>query len=69
MRTILKAILLMNLCSSATAPAMAINRANHDKKEANIHEEEASDSVKHQPLTESSVKLKKFTETVSKCLT
>ena len=45
MRTILKAILLMSLCSSATAPAMAINRANHDKKEANIHEEEASDST------------------------
>ena len=42
MRTILKSILLMSLCSSATAPAMAINRANHDKKEANIHEEEAN---------------------------
>ena len=37
MRTILKAILLMSLCSSATVPAMAINRANHDKKDANIH--------------------------------
>ena len=47
----------MSLCSSATAPAMAINRANHDKEEANIHEEEASDSTRHQPLTESSVKL------------
>ena len=64
MRTILKSILLMSLCSSATAPAMAINRANHDKKEANIHEEdaniheeEASDSTRHQPLTESNVKL------------
>ena len=64
MRTILKSILLMSLCSSATAPAMAINRANHDKKEANIHEEdaniheeEANDSTRHQPLTESSVKL------------
>ena len=57
MRTILKSILLMSLCSSATAPAMAINRANHDKKEANIHEEEASDSTRHQPLTESGVKL------------
>ena len=57
MRTILKAILLMSLCSSATAPAMAINGSNHDKKEENIHEEEASDSTKHQPLTESSVKL------------
>mgnify|MGYP003391146738 CR=1 FL=1 len=57
MRTILKSILLMSLCSSATAPAMAIKRANHDKKEANIHEEEASDSTRHQPLTESSVKL------------
>lgn len=57
MRTILKAILLMSLCSSATAPAMAINRANHDKKDANIHEEETNDSTRHQPLTESSVKL------------
>lgn len=57
MRTILKSILLMSLCSSATAPAMAIKRANHDKKEANIHEEEASDSTRHQPLTESGVKL------------
>ena len=64
MRTILKAILLMSLCSSATAPAMAINEANHNKEEANIHkeeanihEEEASDSTKHQPLTESSIKL------------
>ena len=57
MRTILKSILLMSLCSSATAPAMAINRANHDKKDANIHEEEANDSTRHQPLTESSVKL------------
>lgn len=57
MRTILKSILLMSLCSSATAPAMAIKRANHDKKEANIHEEEASDSTRHQPLTESSMKL------------
>ena len=54
----------MSLCSSATAPAMAINEANHDKEEANIHkeeanihEEEASDSTKHQPLTESSIKL------------
>ena len=51
MRTILKAILLMSLCSSATAPAMAINRANLDKKDANIHEEEANDSTRHQPLT------------------
>lgn len=57
MRTILKSILLMSLCSSATAPAMAINRANHDKKDANIHEEEANDSTRHQPLTESGVKL------------
>ena len=64
MRTILKSIILMSLCSSATAPAMAINEANHDKEEANIHkeeanihEEEASDSTKHQPLTESSIKL------------
>lgn len=57
MRTILKAILLMSLCSSATAPAMAINRANHDKKDTNIHEEETNDSTRHQPLTESSVKL------------
>ena len=54
----------MSLCSSATAPAMAINEANHDKEEANIHkeetnihEEEASVSTKHQPLTESSIKL------------
>ena len=47
----------MSLCSSATVPAMAINRANHDKKDANIHEEEANDSTRHQPLTESSVKL------------
>ena len=45
MRTILKSILLMSLCSSATAPAMAINRANHDKKDANIHEEETKDSL------------------------
>ena len=52
MRTILKAILLMSLCSSATAPAMAINRANHDKKDTNIHEEETNDSTRHQPLTE-----------------
>ena len=52
MRTILKAILLMSLCSSATAPAMAINRANHDKKDGNIHEEETNDSTRHQPLTE-----------------
>lgn len=58
MRTILKSILLMSLCSSATAPAMAINRVNHGKEEtniheeeANIHEEEASDSTRHQPLT------------------
>ncbi|MBS1442842.1 MAG: TonB-dependent receptor, partial [Prevotella sp.] len=57
MRTILKSILLMSLCSSATAPAMALNRANHDKEETNIHEEEENDSTKHQPLTESSVKL------------
>ena len=57
MRTILKSIILMSLCSSATASAMAINEANHDKEEANIHEEEACDSTKHQPLTESSVKL------------
>ena len=57
MRTILKSILLMSLCSSATAPAMAINRANHDKKDANIHEEETNDSTRHQPLTESGVKL------------
>lgn len=57
MRTILKSIILMSLCSSATVPAMAINEANHDKEEANIHEEEASDSTKHQPLTESSIKL------------
>lgn len=57
MRTILKAILLMSLCSSATASAMAINRANHDKKDGNIHEEETNDSTRHQPLTESGVKL------------
>ena len=57
MRTILKSILLMSLCSSATAHARAINSTNYDKKDANIHEEEASDSTKHQPLTESSVKL------------
>ena len=56
MRTILNAILLMSLCSSATAPAMAINRANHGKEETNIHEE-VNDSTRHQPLTESSVKL------------
>ena len=71
MRTILNSILLMSLCSSATASAMAINKANHEKEETNIreneagiheeetniHEEEASDSTRHQPLTESSVKL------------
>ena len=56
MRTILKSILLMSLCSSSTAPAMAINRANHDKKDGNIHEEETNDSTRHQPLMESSVK-------------
>ena len=42
MRTILKSILLMSLCSSATAPAMAINEANHDKEETGIHEEDAN---------------------------
>ena len=53
----MKSVILMSLCSSATAPAMAINEANHDKEEANIHEEETNDSTRHQPLTESSVKL------------
>ena len=43
MRTILKSILLLSLCSSATAHAMAIN--------------EADDSIKHQPMTETTVKL------------
>ena len=43
MRTILKSILLVSLCSSATAHAMAIN--------------EADDSIKHQPMTETTVKL------------
>ena len=57
MRTILKSILLMSLCSSATAPAMAINGADNNKEKSNIHDMETSDSIKHQPLTESSVKL------------
>ena len=57
MRTILKSILLMSLCSSATAPAMAINGADNNKEKSSIHGMENSDSIKHQPLTESSVKL------------
>ena len=57
MRTILKSILLMSLCSSATAPAMAINGADNNKEKSSIYGMETSDSVKHQPLTESSVKL------------
>ncbi len=44
MKTVLKSILLMSLCSSATAHAMAINEAEND-------------SIKHQPLTETDVKL------------
>jgi iron complex outermembrane recepter protein len=57
MRTILKSILLMSLYSSATAPAMAINGADNNKEKSSIHGMETSDSIKHQPLTESSVKL------------
>lgn len=37
MRTILKAILLMSLCSSATAPAMAINGADNNKEKSSFH--------------------------------
>ena len=44
MKTVLKSILLTSLCSSATAHAMAINEAEND-------------SVKHQPMTETDVKL------------
>ena len=44
MKTVLKSILLTSLCTSATAHAMAINEAE-------------SDSVKHQPMTETDVKL------------
>ena len=47
----------MSLCSSATAPAMAINGADNNKEKSSIHGMETSDSIKHQPLTESSVKL------------
>ena len=36
MRTILKSILLMSLCSSATAPAMAINGADNNKEKSSI---------------------------------
>ncbi len=36
MRTILNSILLMSLCSSATAPAMAINRADNNKEKSNF---------------------------------
>ena len=57
METILKSILLMSLCSSATVPAMAINGADNNKEKSSIHDMETSDSIKHQPLTESSVKL------------
>ena len=57
MRTILNSILLMSLCSSATAPAMAINGADNNKEKSSFHGMETSDSIKHQPLTESSVKL------------
>ena len=44
MRTILKSILLTSLCTSATAHVMAINEAEND-------------SIKHQPMTETDVKL------------
>lgn len=57
MRTILNSILLMSLCSSATAPAMAINGADNNKEKSSFHGMETSDSIKHQPLTESGVKL------------
>ena len=44
MRTILKSILLMSLCSSATAPAMAINKADNNKEKSSIHDMETSDT-------------------------
>lgn len=47
----------MSLCSSATAPAMAINGADNNKEKSSFHGMETSDSIKHQPLTESGVKL------------
>ncbi len=56
MRTILKSILLMGLCSSATAHAMAINEAKNDKATTLVADEK-NDSIKHQPITETYVKL------------